>query len=240
MSVIEDQLITQYLPLVRRLAAQTALRVPANVELEDLVQAGLTGLLGCIRRYKRRSDAEFETYAITRIRGAILDELRAQDWFPRGVRNRSRRIEEVVSRLQHRLGRAATDQEIATELDVTQEDYFELLEASQDVQIIHFDDLTRHRPEAGSSAPEVNVNAALPGSEPFQALVSSKMRKALIEAIENLPEQDQALLQLQVVEGMTQREAAAVMGLTEGRISQIRTLTVIRLRASLAEQGWLS
>src|SRR5690606_22490223 len=138
MSSTEDQLIAQHAPLVRRLALQMAARLPANVELDDLMQAGMMGLLDAVRRYEAQDDAKFETYATTRIRGAMLDELRSQDWLSRGARSKARDIESAMRRVQQRELRAASEQEIANEMGVSLTDYHTMLDDASGVQLVHY------------------------------------------------------------------------------------------------------
>src|SRR5690606_22210787 len=136
----EDELIARYAPLVRRLALQLVARLPANVELDDLMQAGMIGLLDAVRRYEVQDDATFDTYATTRVRGAMLDELRSQDWLSRGARSKARDIESAVLRVQQRELRAASEQEIADELGVSLGDYYSMLDDASGVQLVHYED----------------------------------------------------------------------------------------------------
>src|SRR5690554_401754 len=136
----EDALIAQYAPLVRRLALQLAARLPSNVELDDLMQAGMMGLLDAVRRYEQQDDAKFETYATTRVRGAMLDELRSQDWLSRGARSKARDIEAAVRRVQQRELRAASEQEIADELGVSLDEYYVTLDHGSGVQLVPYED----------------------------------------------------------------------------------------------------
>ncbi|KAA0911944.1 RNA polymerase sigma factor FliA [Pusillimonas sp. ANT_WB101] len=238
----EDLLVAQYVPLVRRLALQLAARLPSSVELDDLVQAGMMGLLDAVRRYKEMPSAQFDTYAVARIRGAMLDELRAQDWLPRSVRSKSRQIEQAVSELVQSLGRAPTETETAQALGLSLRDYQSLLEEAQGAQVIHYEDLAGQGQD-GDHALDVAMIGG-PASEeqwqdnPLHQLVSKGLRQALVAAISALPEREALLLSLQFERNLNQREIAAVMGLTEGRVSQIRSQAVARIRASLAAHHW--
>lgn len=231
----EDELIAQHAPLVRRLALQLAARLPANVELDDLMQAGMMGLLDAVRRYEVQDDAKFETYATTRIRGAMLDELRSQDWLSRGARSKARDIEAAVRRVQQRELRAATEQEIADELGVSLDDYYAMLDDASGVQLVHYEDLSS---DEGREALE---RVAATGAEdlaqhqdnPLNLLMSRNLHAAVVEAIEALPEREKLLLSLQFEHDLNQKEIAAVMGVTEGRISQLRSQAVARIRAKL-------
>jgi RNA polymerase sigma factor for flagellar operon FliA len=239
----EDILVGKYAPMVRKLALQMVARLPANVELDDLMQAGMIGLLDAVRRYQEQPDAQFETYAVTRIRGAMLDELRAQDWLPRSVRSKSRNIEQAIGQLGHRLLRAPTESEIAQELDLSLTEYQALLEDARGVQVVHYEDLARSVDEGAARASDgdglaADVAAVAHWDNPLTRLVSGGLRKALVQAITNLPEREQLLLSLQFEQDLNQKEIAAVLGVTEGRVSQLRSQAVARIRAALADGNW--
>lgn len=240
----EDALIEQYLPLVRRLAMQLAARLPANVELDDLIQSGLMGLLDATRRYQESADAQFETYATTRIRGAMLDDLRSQDWLPRSVRTKARQIEKAIHVLQQHLLRPPSETEIAQAMSMPLKEYQQLLEEAQGSQIIHYEDLVEsveQGSEAGILAQHVashaTDSATLVGN-PFDQLLSSQLRQALEHAISSLPEREKLVLALQFEQELNQKEIAAVLQVTEGRVSQLRSQAVARIRAELRAGHW--
>jgi RNA polymerase sigma factor for flagellar operon FliA len=237
MSSSEDSLVGQYAPLVRRQALLLIAKLPASVELDDLMQAGMMGLLDAIRRYQLQADAQFETYAVTRIRGAMLDELRSQDWLPRSARSKARSIEAAIHTLNQRLMRPASELEIAEELGLDIEAYQSLLEDARGVQVLMYEDLVRHR-EATGDGSAVNEIADLDGHNPLDWLVSQRLRQALIEAIRSLPEREQLLLSLQFEQDLNQKEIAVVMGVSEGRISQLRSQAIARMRAWLSSHAW--
>lgn len=242
MSRSEDVLVAQYAPLVRRQALQMMARLPSSVELDDLIQAGMMGLLDAIRRYQQMADAQFETYAITRIRGSILDELRSQDWLSRSVRSKARQIETAIAALRQRLMREPTEQEVAQELELELDDYQVLLEEASGVQVIHYEDLARRQgAEAGTDALEFLSSIEGPSAaadNPFNHLVSQDLRKALVAAIDDLPDREKLLFTLQFQEDLNQKEIAAVMDITEGRVSQIRSQAVARIRSHLKQANW--
>ncbi|WP_323017916.1 RNA polymerase sigma factor FliA [Castellaniella sp.] len=237
MPLSEDQLIAQYAPLVRRQALTLIGRLPASVELDDLMQAGMMGLLDAVRRYQQQADAQFETYAVTRIRGAMLDELRGQDWLPRSVRSKARSIEEAVQALHHRLLRAPTEAEIADEMGLALADYQTLLEEARGVQVLMVEDLVQHR-ENADGATMLDAIADAGSASPLDWLLRDGLRNALIEAIRNLPEREQLLLSLQFEQDLNQKEIAVVLQVTEGRVSQLRSQAVARIRAWLSSHSW--
>jgi RNA polymerase sigma factor for flagellar operon FliA len=237
MPLSEDQLIGQYAPLVRRQALALIGKLPANVELDDLMQAGMMGLLDAVRRYRQQADAQFETYAVTRIRGAMLDELRSQDWLPRSVRTKARSIEDSIRTLNHRLMRQATESEIAAEMGLDLAAYQTLLEEARGVQVLMYEDLAQHREDRDGES-VIDSVAADTLANPLDWLMHDGLRAALIRAIESLPEREKLLLSLQFEQDLNQKEIAAVLQITEGRVSQIRSQAVARIRAWLAEHSW--
>lgn len=228
--------------MVRRLALQLVAKLPASVELDDLMQAGMMGLLDAVRRYQQTAEAQFETYAITRIRGAMLDELRSQDWLPRSVRSKAKSIEQAIHQLNHRLLRQATEAEIAQELGMPLPDYQDLLEEARGVQVIHYEDLARDSDDATHPLDRAHHQASSDEqsrwSNPLNQLVSQGLRNALVMAISCLPKREQLLLSLQFEQDLNQKEIGAVMGITEGRVSQLRSQAVARIRAALAQNNW--
>lgn len=236
----EDVLVEQYAPLVRRQALQLVSRLPASVELDDLMQAGMMGLLDAVRRYQVVAEAQFETYAVTRIRGAMLDELRSQDWLPRSVRSKARQIEVAVSTLRQKLLREPSEPEIAEALSLSMDDYYELLDEAVGVQVIHYEDLKRHADPSADALEflEDSTREQAYFDNPLNLLTSQGLRQALITAIDQLPEREKLLFALQFEQDLNQKEIALVLGVTEGRVSQLRSQAVARIRASLAKDEW--
>lgn len=240
MSTSEEQLIAEHAPMVRRLALQLVSRLPSSVELDDLLQAGMMGLLDATRRYKQVPEAQFETYAVTRIRGAMLDELRSQDWLPRSVRSKSKVIEQAIHTLEQRLMRPATETELAQELGITLEAYQDMLEGARGVQVVHYEDLSRYQGDSGRGVEDI-VSSQESGqlwTNPLRQLMSQELRTALAEIIGQLPEREQLLLSLQFEQDLNQKEIAVVLGVTEGRVSQLRSQAIARIRSALAQGQW--
>lgn len=239
----ENELIHQHAPMVRRIALQLASRLPSSIELDDLIQAGMMGLLDAVRRYQETPDAQFETYATTRVRGAMLDELRSQDWLPRSVRSKSRQIEQAIHKESQRLLRPPTEKELAQAMGLALADYHQLLEEARGAQVVHYEDLIHAADEAAAQAGEItrqgnDVAAVMANDNPLNALVSAGLRSALMQAIAQLPEREKLLLSLQFEQDLNQKEIAAVLGVTEGRVSQLRTQAIARIRAAMAQQQW--
>lgn len=242
MSHNEDKLIRQHMGLVRSQALRMLARLPASVSLDDLMQAGLIGLLDSIRRYTEQPDAKFETYAISCIRGAMLDELRRQDWLSRSIRHKARQIEEAIHRLRQTQGREPTEHELAQALDVSLPEYHKMLYEAGGTQVVHMADLYRHSTEDQDVFLEVNAQPSASVShalrQPHELLATQELRQCLIEAIKNLPEREQLLLSLQFEHDLNQKEIAAVMEVSEGRISQLRSQAISRIRAYLRAHHW--
>lgn len=223
--------ITEYAPLVKRMAHHLLTRLPASVQLDDLVQAGMIGLMDAINRYEATQGTQFETYATQRIRGAMLDELRANDWVPRGLRRTQRTIEGGLARAEQKLGRAPTEREVAHELDVSLEQYQEMLGSARGAQLVYADDYA----EEGGADSYIDRHVADTDADPLACLNDDRFRQALIGAIDKLPEREKLLMGMYYEQDLNFREIAAVLGVTESRICQLHSQAVARLRARLKD-----
>lgn len=219
----------QYAPLVRRIAHQMVAKLPANVEVDDLIQAGMIGLMDAVGRFEAAQGTPFEAYAASRIRGAMLDELRAGDWMPRSARKSQREIENAIHRVEQRLRRPPQEGEIARELNITVAEYQELLGEARGAQLVYFDDL------GGGDHDEDYLERHLPqtDAEPMEILRDKRFRTALVDAIENLPEREKLLMSMYYEQDLNLREIGAVMGVTESRVCQLHSQAVSRLRSRL-------
>lgn len=219
----QDRLVEQYAPLVKRIAYHLLGRLPSSVQVEDLMQAGMIGLLEASRKFDFGKGASFETYAGIRIRGAMLDEVRKGDWAPRSVHRNTRMVSDAMRAVEARLGRDAKDHEIAAELDMSLEEYYTILSDTAGSKLFSFDDLL----ESGAPA---DVQG---GEEPFSGLQDERFRAALIEAIDSLPERERLLLSLYYDEELNLKEIGAVLGVSESRVSQLHSQCAARLRSKL-------
>jgi RNA polymerase sigma factor FliA len=209
--------------------------LPAHVEEADLISYGLVGLISAIERYEPEREIKFETYAIPRIRGAIIDELRALDWVPRSVRARAREIERANVKLERKLQRAPTDEEIADELEIDVEDFQESLIQISNSTIAALDELWT---VSDSSGDQVSLLDTLPdpaSPDPARVMDATDLKDRVADAIARLPEREKLVIALYYYENLTLREIGEVLGVTESRISQLHTKAVLRLRARMQE-----
>lgn len=220
----QSELLTQYMPLVRRQALTLQVRLPASIELDDLIQAGMVGLLEALGRFDAAQGATFATFASQRIRGAMMDELRTRDWLPRSVRRSARAVDDAVRRLEQQLGRPPEEGEISRELGIPLSEYQQLLNDTNSGHLLPFEELVA---DSGEPAPEDTTNL------PFERLLDTQQRQTLITAIEALPEREKLLMALYYQEEMNLKEVGAVLGVTESRVSQLHSQAVSRLRARL-------
>lgn len=220
----KEKIIYRYLPLVKRVVGRIAIGLPPHVDRDDLLSDGFLGLLEAIERYDPDRQVKFETYAVARIRGAILDALRARDWLPPSVRHRAREYEQTVQALEHELGRAATDEELAVRLGLTPAQVRALQTSLQASTLVPLEEVY----DAG-----VGV-CTRQEDNPLQLLENAELRETLAQAIDRLPEKERLVVSLYYYNGLTLKEISMVLKLSEARISQLHTKAIYRLRGALA------
>ena len=230
---IRDRLVLTYAPLVKYVAGRLGSGLPAHVDDDDLVSYGLLGLMGAIERFDPDRDIKFETYALARIKGSIIDELRALDWVPRSVRARAREIERTIVQLEAQLERAPTDEEIAGKLGVSSEDLDESLASISRSSIAALDELWTVS-AGGDQVALIDTieDTSLPN--PQSSLAETELKEAIGEAIASLPEREKLVVTLYYYEELTLREIGEVLGVTESRVSQLHTKAILRLKARLS------
>ena len=226
-----NEMLRQYSPLVRRLAHQMMAKLPANVEVDDLIQVGMIGLADALSRFDAAQGVQIETFATQRIRGAMLDELRGADWLSRGTRKQQREIESAVHRLEQRLGRAPHEVEIANEMGLSLGDYQEMLGKVRGTQLIYLEDMSGDEGDQDF----LDRHVIDSGSDPLSLLQDDRMRHALVDAIKKLPDREQLVMSLYYEEDMNLKEIAAVLGVTESRVCQLHSQSIARLRVKLRE-----
>ncbi|HEY2159806.1 MAG TPA: RNA polymerase sigma factor WhiG [Solirubrobacteraceae bacterium] len=231
-----ERLVVAYSPLVKYVAGRMSSGLPAHVDEADLISYGLGGLIFAIERFDLTREIKFETYAITRIRGAIIDELRSLDWVPRSVRARAREIERVNMKLEARLRRAPTDEEMAAELQVDLEEFHEALLQISNSTIVALDELWNVSDSTGDQVSLLDTIPDQGAPDPEAMVDQSELRDRIADAIAALPEREKLVIALYYYENLTLREIGEVLGVTESRVSQLHTKAVLRLRSKLGTE----
>ncbi len=230
-----ERLIIHYSPLVKYVAGRVAVGLPANIEQADLISYGIFGLIDAIEKYDTSRNIKFETYAINRIRGAIIDELRAIDWVPRSVRFKAREVEKAYTSLENRLKRPPSDAEIATEMGISTDDLTHIYTQLSTVSLVALDELMSVEGERGDKVSLVDTLEDTRVSGPMEVFESEEMRHILVDAINRLPDREKVVVTLYYYEGLTLAEIGQVLGVTESRICQMHTKAVLALRGKISE-----
>ncbi|MCT4642828.1 MAG: FliA/WhiG family RNA polymerase sigma factor [Bacteriovoracaceae bacterium] len=228
---VKDKIIVEYAPLVKFIAQKIAARLPANVELDDLISCGVIGLMDAISKFDSSRDNKFKTYAEFRIRGAILDELRAQDWVPRSIREKSKTLERAYAKLEREFGRPATDDEMCTELKCSMEEFHEMLNKSKSVSLLNIDDSTAFN--RGDKKLMMGLLEHRRSSNPFAAVSYKRAQGVIRDGIKALPEKQRLVLSLYYFEDLNLKEIGQVLEVTESRVSQLHTQAILKLKAKL-------
>ena len=223
----------EYTPLIKFIAQKIAMRLPSNIELDDLISSGVIGLMDAIEKYDPSRDNKFKTYAEFRVRGAILDELRAQDWVPRSIREKAKILERANTKLEQRLGRQAPDEEIAMELGVDIKQLQELISQVRTVNILSLDDVGVF--PNGDRKRIMGILDACKLNNPLNSLDNKIVKNTIISAIESLPEKQRLVLSLYYYEDLNLKEIGRVLNVTESRVSQLHTHSINRLKQKLKE-----
>ena len=230
-----ETLILHFSPLVKYVAGRVAVGLPANIEQTDLVSYGIFGLIDAIEKYELDRQIKFETYAISRIRGAIIDELRAIDWVPRSVRFKAREIEKAYAALENKLKRPPSDPEIAQEMEISVDELNTIYSQLSNVSLVALDELMSVEGERGDKLSLVETLEDTRAEGPVEALEADEMKGILTGAINRLPEREKIVITLYYYEGLTLAEIGKVLGVTESRICQMHTKAVLAMRSKIAE-----
>ena len=228
-----DRLVVEYAPLIKYIAQKIAARLPTNIELDDLISSGVIGLMDAIEKYDASRDNKFKTYAEFRIRGAILDELRAQDWVPRSVREKAKVLERCYSRIEQQKGRQATDEEVCAELGISQEEYHDMLNQVRSVSLLSFDDVTSFSKADKRALHGFGDGSNSKSPTPFSEVNVAVLKRMIAEAINDLPEKQRLVLSLYYYEDLNLKEIGRVLDVTESRVSQLHTQAILRLKGKL-------
>jgi RNA polymerase sigma factor for flagellar operon FliA len=222
--------LTLYAPLVKRIAYHMMAKLPASVEIDDIIQTGMLGLLDAINLYEESHGAKFETYAAQRIRGAMLDGLRQVDWLPRSFRRDLRLIESAIAKLEQRLGRPPSEQEVALELGMALGDYQKMLQDARGYHLVSFDDLNHE--DGGDYLDRHCEDSA---ANPLDALLDRRLRERLVKGIDALPEREKTVMGLYYEEELNFREIGETLGVSESRVCQLHTQAIARLRSQIRD-----
>lgn len=235
-----ESLIISYSPLVKYVAGRLSSSLPQTVDTSDLISYGVFGLIDAIEKFDTERGIKFETYAIARIKGAIIDELRAMDWVPRSVRSRAREFEAAYVALENRLKRVPSDAEIAVEMGVSTRELHAILTKLSYASVISFEEMWTGGPDRDDHQDPLGAIADDRAEDPVNIFESAEVKDILAAAIERLPEREKTVIALYYYEGLTLKEIGTVLGVTESRVSQLHTKAVLRLRARLhAAQGYV-
>ncbi len=228
----QERLVAEFAPLVKRIAYYMMARLPASVQVDDLIQVGLVGLLDAVRNFDQNQGAQFETYATQRIRGAMLDELRNADWASRSVRRQFREIEAALHTLEHRLGRAPGEAEIAAEMGIELAEYQQILQDTRGAQLLYLEDLTSADDSDYLERHEVDS-----GGNPLDILDEGDFKRLLVDAITALPEREKLVMGLYYEQELNLKEIGEVLGVSESRVCQLHSQAVARIRQRVTD--WL-
>jgi RNA polymerase sigma factor for flagellar operon FliA len=233
-SASQERLVLQYAPLIKYIATRMALRLPPHISLDDLVSSGMIGLLDAIKKFDPLKNINFKTYAEFRIKGAILDELRALDWIPRSIRKKSSQLEKAYAKLLKELGRPAEPEEVAESLGLSMEEYYHLLDETKGISLLDIDAVRKNLPNiAQDELYELLQDES--ARDPFISVHFAELRQILMKALECLPDKGKLLISLYYYEELTMKEIGEIMGYTESRISQMHTQAILHLCTKLTE-----
>jgi RNA polymerase sigma factor for flagellar operon FliA len=232
-----ERLVVAYSPLVKYVSGRMASGLPAHVEEADLISYGLGGLISAIQRFELEREIKFETYAITRIKGSIIDELRSLDWVPRSVRARARAIERANTKLEHKLQRAPTDEEMSKELEMTVSDFQDALLQISNSTVAALDELWTVSDASGDQVSLLDTLQDTGAPDPAAAMDATELKDRIADAIARLPEREKLVVALYYYENLTLREIGEVLGVTESRVSQLHTKAVLRLRGRMSDEN---
>ncbi len=229
---VRAKVINEFSPLIKYIASRIAIRLPPHIDLNDLINAGVIGLIDAIEKFDASKQIKFKTYAEFRIRGAILDELRSMDWVPRSVRQKARKVEDAYARLEYALGRPASDEEVAGEMKIDIDSFHKLLSETASVSLLSLDDLG----EDDSDVSKKNLLEFILQDEkewPSHKLRYAEVREIVAKGILSLPEKERMVISLYYYDELTMKEIGHVLKFTESRVSQIHTKAVLRLRSKM-------
>lgn len=231
---VREYLINKYAPLVKYVAGKVAVGMPHNVEFDDLVSYGTFGLLDAIEKFDPSKDVKFKTYAMTRVRGGIFDELRNVDWIPRSIRQKAKQVEKIIGELENKTGRTVDDDEIAKELDIDLDEYHDLLSKISGTSLVSLNDVW-HGGEDNEDISYMDTLVSPQNVNPDTIVEREELKNMIVEAIKKLPDREKKVVVLYYYEDLTLKEIGEVLEVTESRVSQLHTKAIMRLRGRLTQ-----
>lgn len=235
-SKLKDQLIIDYAPLIKFMAQKIIIKLPSNIDLNDLISAGVIGLIDAIEKYDPSRDNKFKTYAEFRIRGAILDALRAQDWIPRSVRDKAKKIAKAQNELEQTKGQDFTELDISNKLGITLDEYYDVVSRVKSVSIVSLDEILGSQYDSNDKKSLIDCIEDVNAGNPFSHIKNKSLRNILKKQLQKLPEKQKLVLSLYYYEDLNLKEIGQILEVTESRISQIHTQAVCKLRKKIEEE----
>ena len=230
---LKEQIVLEHTPLIRYIVNRIAVRLPSHIDLDDLHNTGVIGLMDAIEKYDPEKNCKFKTYAEFRIKGAILDQLRSLDWVPRSVRQKSRRLERAFGEVEQRLGRSASEDEVADSLGLQIEKFHELMNQVRGISLVNLEEIRGTNSDGDRTGTFADVVEDVHSENPFASLKLSEMKQLIAGTIATLPEKERLVISLYYYEDLNMKEIGGILGITESRVCQIHTNAVIRLRGKL-------
>jgi len=232
-ATLKEQIVLEHAPLIRYIVNRIAVRLPSHIDLDDLYNTGVIGLMDAIEKYDPEKNCKFKTYAEFRIKGAILDQLRSLDWVPRSVRQKSRKLEKAYGEVEQRLGRQATDDEVADSLGLQIEKFHELLNQVRGISMVNLEEIRGTNSDGDRAGTFADIIEDVQSENPFSSLKLTETKHAIADTIGTLPEKERLVISLYYYEDLNMKEIGQILGITESRVCQIHTKSVLRLRQKL-------
>jgi RNA polymerase sigma factor for flagellar operon FliA len=232
-SNLKEQIVLEHAPLIRYIVNRIAVRLPSHIDLDDLHNTGVIGLMDAIEKYDPEKNCKFKTYAEFRIKGAILDQLRSLDWVPRSVRQKSRRLERAYGEVEQRLGRSATEEEVADSLGLQIEKFHELLNQVRGISLVNLEEIRGGGQDGDRTGSFADIVEDVHAENPFSTYKLTEMKQIVADTIATLPEKERLVISLYYYEDLNMKEIGNILGITESRVCQIHTKSVMRLRSKL-------
>jgi RNA polymerase sigma factor for flagellar operon FliA len=230
---LREQIVLEHTPLIRYIVSRIAVRLPSHIDLDDLHNTGVIGLMDAIEKYDPEKNCKFKTYAEFRIKGAILDQLRSLDWVPRSIRQKSRKLERAYGEVEQRLGRSASEDEVADSLGLQLEKFHELLNQVRGISLVNLEEIRSGGQDGERSGSFGDVVEDVRAENPFATFKFHEMKQIVADTIATLPEKERLVISLYYYEDLNMKEIGNILGITESRVCQIHTKSVLRLRSKL-------